>query len=234
MSAGTGAGTNAEASRRIRVGLADDQPLFRSGIAMIVNSQPDLCVEWEAADGLEAVDLIASHPVDVVLMDLEMPRLGGIEAISRAIGSANSSTAPPRFIVLTTFDLDDKTFRAIEAGASGFLLKSTDPEFLLAAIRTVNAGNAVIAPSATAGLIRRFAAPRDESSRSSLDALTPREHDLFDLVATGLSNAEIARKLQLSDATVKTHVSRILTKLELRDRVQLVIFAYRNGLIDRE
>ncbi|MDF2442751.1 MAG: hypothetical protein JWR01_954 [Subtercola sp.] len=220
-------------SGTIRVGLTDDQPLFRAGIAMIVNSQPDLSIEWEAADGLEAVDLIESHPVDVVLMDLEMPRLGGIDTITRVM-AADLPGGAPRFIVLTTFDLDDKTFRAINAGASGFLLKSTDPEFLLAAIRTVNAGNAVIAPSATAGLIRRFAAPREANRRSSLDALTPREHDLFDHVAAGLSNAEIAEALQLSDATVKTHVSRILAKLGLRDRVQLVIFAYENGLIDRD
>ncbi|RFA15060.1 DNA-binding response regulator [Subtercola boreus] len=214
----------------IRVGLTDDQPLFRAGIAMIVASQPDLSVEWEATDGLEAVDLIASHPVDVVLMDLEMPRLGGIDAITRVMASDPPGGAP-RFIVLTTFDLDDRTFQAINAGASGFLLKSSDPEFLLAAIRTVNAGSAVIAPSATAGLIRRFVAPSEANRRSSLDALTPRERDLFDHVAAGLSNAEIAEALHLSDATVKTHVSRILTKLGLRDRVQLVIFAYENGLI---
>ncbi|PPF79303.1 DNA-binding response regulator [Subtercola sp. Z020] len=215
----------------IRVGLADDQPLFRAGIAMVVNSQPDITVEWEASNGVEAVELAASTPVDVVLMDLEMPRMGGIEAITRVLALPSDADAPPRFIVLTTFDLDDRTFEAINAGASGFLLKSTDPEFLLAAIRTVHSGSAVLAPSATANLIRRFAAPHSANRSQALDSLTPREHDLFDLVAAGLSNAEIATSLHLSDTTVKTHVSRILTKLGLRDRVQLVIFAYENGLI---
>ncbi|MEF2977322.1 response regulator transcription factor [Subtercola sp. YIM 133946] len=213
----------------ITIGLADDQPLFRAGIAMVVDSQPDLTVVWQASDGVEAVERCATSPVDVVLMDLEMSRMGGVEAITRVMAAGGH---PPRFIVLTTFDLDDTTFRAVNAGASGFLLKTTDPEFLLAAIRTVHAGSAVLAPSATANLVRRFAghsaarAPGDV-----LSALTPRERDLFAAVATGLSNAEIAASLHLSDATVKTHVSRILGKLELRDRVQLVIFAYQNGLI---
>ena len=212
----------------IRIGLTDDQPLFRAGIAMVVNSQPDLTVVWEASDGAEAVARCAAEPVDVVLMDLEMPRMGGVEAITRVMAAAGH---PPRFIVLTTFDLDDKTFQAVDAGASGFLLKTTDPEFLLAAIRTVYAGNAVLAPSATANLVRRFAGHGTPGSSDALEALTPRERDLFAAVAAGLSNAEIAAQLHLSDATVKTHVSRILSKLELRDRVQLVIFAYQNGLI---
>ncbi|GGF15773.1 response regulator [Subtercola lobariae] len=212
----------------IRIGLTDDQPLFRAGIAMVINSQPDLTVVWEASDGAEAVERCAAEPVDVVLMDLEMPKMGGVEAITRVMGAAGH---PPRFIVLTTFDLDDKTFQAVNAGASGFLLKTTDPEFLLAAIRTVHAGSAVLAPSATANLVRRFAAPAARSiTGDPLHALTPRERDLFAAVAAGLSNAEIAAQLRLSDATVKTHVSRILSKLELRDRVQLVIFAYQNGL----
>ncbi|RFA22750.1 response regulator [Subtercola boreus] len=218
-------------SSSIRVGLADDQPLFRAGIAMVVNSQHDLTVEWEASNGHEAVELVASTPVDVVLMDLEMPRMGGIEAITRVLAEPPGAGPRPRFIVLTTFDLDDRTFDAINAGASGFLLKSTDPEFLLAAIRTVHSGSAVLAPSATTNLIRRFAAPHTANRSQSLEALTPRELDLFDLIASGLSNAEIAASLHLSDTTVKTHVSRILGKLGLRDRVQLVIFAYENGLI---
>ena len=211
------------------MGLADDQPLFRAGIAMVVNSQLDLSVEWEASNGLEAVERATTRPVDVILMDLEMPRMGGIEAITRVL--ASPGVPETRFIVLTTFDLDDRTFEAINAGASGFLLKSTDPEFLLAAIRTVHSGSAVLAPSATANLIRRFAAPRNANRSHSLEALTPRELDLFDLIASGLSNAEIAASLHLSDTTVKTHVSRILGKLGLRDRVQLVIFAYENGLV---
>jgi DNA-binding NarL/FixJ family response regulator len=212
----------------IRIGLTDDQPLFRAGIAMVINSQPDLSVGWEASNGAEAVERCATDPVDLVLMDLEMPRMGGIEAITQII--AREAT-PPRFIVLTTFDLDDKTFEAVNAGASGFLLKSTDPEFLLAAIRTVHSGSAVLAPSATANLVRRFAGHRSPAPNDdALEALTPRERDLFALIAAGLSNAEIAADLHLSEATVKTHVSRILGKLELRDRVQLVIYAYRNGL----
>ncbi|MEA9985477.1 response regulator transcription factor [Subtercola sp. RTI3] len=224
----------------IRVGLTDDQPLFRAGIAMVINSQPDLSVRWEASNGAEAVALSASTPVDVVLMDLEMPQMGGIEATGLIVQGRPGHPAAetvPRIIVLTTFDLDDKTFRAINAGASGFLLKTTNPEFLLAAIRTVHAGNAVIAPGATANLVRRFASPVDTGSgagsnrEDTLSLLTPRERDLFDLVARGLSNAEIAGELHLSEATVKTHVSRILGKLELRDRVQLVIFAYQHGLV---
>ncbi|MGA1837339.1 response regulator transcription factor [Herbiconiux sp. 11R-BC] len=215
----------------IRVGLTDDQPLFRAGIAMVVGSQPDLTVAWEASDGLEAVELTAREPVDVVLMDLEMPRLGGIDAIRQIVQRGGATT---RFLVLTTFDLDDKTFQAIEAGASGFLLKSAEPEFLLAAIRTVHSGSAVIAPRATAGLVRRFAEPRERTAGEGddpLEPLTPRERDLFALLAQGLSNAEIAGRLVVSEATVKTHVSRILGKLELRDRVQLVIFAYQNRLV---
>jgi DNA-binding NarL/FixJ family response regulator len=211
----------------IRIGLTDDQPLFRAGIAMVINSQPDLSVVWEASNGAEAVELCATDPVDLVLMDLEMPKMGGIEAITQIMAREAN---PPRFIVLTTFDLDDKTFQAVDAGASGFLLKSTDPEFLLAAIRTVHSGSAVLAPSATANLVRRFAGHRAPTPGDALESLTPRERDLFALVAAGLSNAEIAAELHLSDATVKTHVSRILGKLELRDRVQLVIYAYQNGL----
>ncbi|QWT23778.1 response regulator transcription factor [Subtercola sp. PAMC28395] len=217
--------------RPIRIGLVDDQPLFRAGIAMVINSQSDLTVLWEASDGSEAVTLVGRVPVDIVLMDLEMPRMGGIEAIHEVFRTAPDPHLIPRFIVLTTFDLDDKTFEAIDAGASGFLLKSTEPEFLLAAIRTVHSGNAVLAPSATANLVRRFAAPREVDRDDALALLTPREKDLFDLVAAGLSNAEIAAALNLSEATVKTHVSRILGKLALRDRVQLVIFAYHNGLV---
>ncbi|UFS57530.1 response regulator [Subtercola endophyticus] len=221
-------GTSEPAGTGIRIGLTDDQPLFRAGIAMVVNSQPDLTVVWQASDGAEAVARCAAEPVDVVLMDLEMPRMGGVEAITRVMAADGH---PPRFIVLTTFDLDDKTFQAVNAGASGFLLKTTDPEFLLAAIRTVHSGSAVLAPSATANLVRRFAGHRPANPADDvLHALTARERDLFAAVAAGLSNAEIAAQLHLSDATVKTHVSRILSKLELRDRVQLVIFAYQNGL----
>jgi DNA-binding NarL/FixJ family response regulator len=213
----------------ITLGLADDQPLFRSGIRMILDSQPDLHVSWEASNGREAVQQSVSEPVDIVLMDLEMPYLDGVKATAEILRDV--SVAPTRVVVLTTFELNDKNFRAIQAGASGFLLKNADPEFLLASIRAVHAGSAVIAPSATTGLVRRFAQRSATSDRSVLEELTTREREIFFLVASGLSNAEIATHHHLSEATVKTHVSRILTKLELRDRVQLVIFAYENALI---
>lgn len=231
----------------ITLGLADDQPLFRSGIRMILDSQPDLHVSWEASNGREAVQLAESAPVDIVLMDLEMPYLDGVKATAEILGgqqrhpvvsgeeaaegSGGEPVAPTRVVVLTTFELNDKNFRAIQAGASGFLLKNADPEFLLASIRAVHAGSAVIAPSATTGLVQRFAQRSATSDRSVLEELTSREREIFYLVASGLSNAEIATHHHLSEATVKTHVSRILTKLQLRDRVQLVIFAYENALI---
>lgn len=210
----------------ITVGLVDDQPLFRSGIRMIIDSQPDLSVVWEASDGREALEHLEADQVDVVLMDLEMPGMGGIEATRIAVAKHPQS----RVIVLTTFELDDRTFEAIRAGASGFLLKSTDPEFLLAALRTVHAGTAVVAPTATVGLVQRFARRPPAGSDAAFDELTAREQEIFASIVTGLSNSEIAAQHHVSDATVKTHVSRILAKLGLRDRVQLVIFAYENGL----
>lgn len=215
----------------ITLGLADDQPLFRSGIRMILDSQPDLGVSWEASNGREAVQLARSAPVDIVLMDLEMPFLDGVKATAAILGPQPAGTAPTRVVVLTTFELNDKNFRAIQAGASGFLLKNADPEFLLASIRAVHAGSAVIAPTATTGLVQRFAQRSATADRSVLQELTSREREIFFLIASGLSNAEIATHHHLSEATVKTHVSRILAKLQLRDRVQLVIFAYENGLI---
>jgi DNA-binding NarL/FixJ family response regulator len=261
---------------QIRVGLADDQPLFRSGIRMIVDSQPDFDVAWEASDGREAVALAATDPVDIVLMDLEMPVMDGVQATARivaehpqragrtdgpeesgaagaagatgvvgatgvgatgsagvvgATGSAAEEPVATRVVVLTTFELNDKTFAAIQAGASGFLLKNADPEFLLASLRTVVAGTAVIAPTVTTGLVHRFARRPPATVDDALDALTVREREIFLSIVAGLSNNEIAAHHHVSDATVKTHVSRILTKLGLRDRVQLVIYAYENGLV---
>jgi DNA-binding NarL/FixJ family response regulator len=224
----------------IRIGLADDQPLFRAGIRMILESQDDLTVIWEASDGREAIEAATREPVDLILMDVEMPGIDGVEATTRILDSATPLSPtddapavipPTRVVVLTTFELNDKTFRAIQAGASGFLLKNADPEFLLASLRTVHAGSAVVAPSVMTGLVERFARRTPRVDTDALEGLTTRERDIFSLLAQGLSNNEIAESRQLSDATVKTHVSRILGKLDLRDRVQLVIYAYENGLV---
>lgn len=217
----------------IRIGLADDQPLFRAGIRMILDSQDDLDVLWEASDGAEAIEKARSVPVDLVLMDLEMPGTGGVEATGAILHPDDPADvqAGTRVVVLTTFELTDATFKAIQAGASGFLLKNADPEFLLASLRTIHAGSAVVAPSAMTGLVERFARKTTVVDTDALGELTAREREIFALLASGLSNNEIAADRHLSDATVKTHVSRILGKLDLRDRVQLVIYAYENGLV---
>ena len=210
----------------IRVVLADDQALFRAGIRMVIDSQPDLEVVGEASDGREAIDIVrATHP-DVVLMDIRMPNMDGLAATAELLRDDDAA----RIVMLTTFDLDEAAARAIRQGASGFLLKDADPEFLLAAIRTVHSGSAVIAASATRDL---FAQTMDAATKPVPDSygeLTEREREIFALAARGLSNAEIAAREYLSEATVKTHISRILTKLALRDRVQLVVFAFEHGL----
>ncbi|MEF3404946.1 response regulator transcription factor [Agromyces sp. CCNWLW203] len=216
----------------IRVALVDDQALFRAGVRMLVESQPDLEVVGEASDGGAAVDLARRERPDVVLMDVRMPVQDGIAATEQIIAAADrDGVAAPRILVLTTFDLDENAARAIRAGASGFVLKDADPEFLLAAIRTVHQGNQVIAAAATRAL---FAHVGRGSGRRPAPAawseLTPREREIFALAARGLSNGEIAASEFLSEATVKTHVSRILAKLGLRDRVQLVVFAYEHEL----
>ncbi|MFC9560258.1 response regulator [Agromyces sp. NPDC056965] len=216
----------------IRVALVDDQALFRAGVRMLVESQPDLEVVGEASDGGAAVDLARRERPDVVLMDVRMPVQDGIAATEQILAAADrDGVAPPRIVVLTTFDLDENAARAIRAGASGFVLKDADPEFLLAAIRTVHQGNQVIAAAATRAL---FAHVGRGSGRRPAPAawaeLTPREREIFALAARGLSNGEIAASEFLSEATVKTHVSRILAKLGLRDRVQLVVFAYEHDL----
>jgi DNA-binding NarL/FixJ family response regulator len=216
----------------IRVALVDDQALFRTGIRMLVASQPDLEVVGEAADGSEAVELAASARPDVILMDIRMPVMDGIEATEKIVAaSVARGVTGPRIIVLTTFDLDEAATRAIRGGASGFLLKDADPEFLLAAIRTVHGGTAVLAPGAMRELFQHF----DSRARAAVAppefaALTARERDIFLLAARGLSNSEIASEEFVSEATVKTHISRILSKLELRDRVQLVVFAFEHRL----
>ncbi|GAT72106.1 response regulator containing a CheY-like receiver domain and an HTH DNA-binding domain [Microbacterium sp. HM58-2] len=209
----------------IRVVLVDDQALFRAGIRMLVASQPDLDVVGEAGDGREAIDLVRTTRPDVVLMDIRMPVMDGLTATAEIL----SQPDPPRIVMLTTFDLDEAAARAIRQGASGFLLKDADPEFLLAAIRTVHSGSSVIAASATRDLFEHFAeAPKPVPAQYG--DLTDREREIFALAARGLSNSEIAAREYLSEATVKTHVSRILTKLALRDRVQLVVFAFEHGL----
>jgi DNA-binding NarL/FixJ family response regulator len=210
----------------IRVVLVDDQALFRAGIRMLVDSQPDLEVVGEASDGREGVSVVRAVLPDVVLMDIRMPVMDGLAATAELL----RDPLPPKVVMLTTFDLDEAAARAIREGASGFLLKDADPEFLLAAIRTVHAGSAVIAASATRDLFAHFAEAAPAPVPPEYAALTDREREIFALAARGLSNAEIAAREFLSEATVKTHISRILTKLGIRDRVQLVVFAFEHGL----
>jgi DNA-binding NarL/FixJ family response regulator len=217
----------------ISVLLADDQPLLRRGFRMILEAEGDLIVAAEAADGEEAVDLARRHAPDVVLMDIRMPGIDGIEATQR-IAAADTHV---RVLVLTTFDLDEYAFGALRAGASGFLLKDVRPAELVAAIRTVAAGDAVISPRVTRRLLEEYTRVLPLSARQmqerypQLSALTEREREVLIAVARGLSNAEIAASLFVSEATVKSHVGRILAKLGLRDRVQVVVLAYEAGLI---
>jgi DNA-binding NarL/FixJ family response regulator len=220
-------------SRPITVALVDDQSLFRTGIRMLVSSQPDLEFVGEAANGLEGIALAARARPDVILMDIRMPIMDGIESTAAILGAADArGGARPRIIVLTTFDLDEAATRAIRGGASGFLLKDAEPEFLLAAIRTVHAGTSVIAAAATRELFEHFDSQQSAPVEpEEFKTLTSREHDIFLLAARGLSNSEIASGEFLSEATVKTHISRILSKLGLRDRVQLVVFAFEHGLV---
>jgi DNA-binding NarL/FixJ family response regulator len=219
----------------IRVALVDDQQLVRSGFSMLINSQADLDVVCQAGNGIEAVSVLASTAADVVLMDVRMPGMDGIEATRRILAQAHGSG--PRIIVLTTFDLDEYALAAIQAGASGFLLKDAPPEELLEAVRTVHRGDAVIAPSTTRRLLEHVApllrAPSasNERARSLVDTLTAREREVFTLIALGRSNTEIAGDLFLSEATVKTHVGHILAKLGARDRVQAVVTAYEAGVV---
>ncbi len=214
-----------------RVFLVDDQPLVRAGLRQVIDSQPDLAVVGEAGDGRSALEALGVTSADVVLMDVRMPGLDGVAATQRLM--ARDGDRAPRVIVLTTFDLDEYVFAALRAGASGFLLKDVEPEQLLAAIRAVAGGDAVIAPSATRTLLEHVAdrLPRDEAAEPRLQALTEREREVLLAVARGASNAEIAAQLFLAEATVKTHVGRLLAKLEARDRVQLAIFAYESGLV---
>jgi DNA-binding NarL/FixJ family response regulator len=212
----------------IRVLLADDQRLVRSGFRMILRDDPDLDVVGEAGDGEEAVALAGELRPDVVLMDVRMPKLDGIQATRRILAGAEPR---PRVLVLTTFDLDEYVFAALRAGASGFLLKDAPEEQLGAAIRIAAEGGSMFAPSVTRRLIERFAATAEGPPPPALDELTARELEVLRMLARGLSNSEIAAELVVSEHTVKTHVARVLGKLDLRDRVQAVVLAYECGLV---
>lgn len=215
----------------IRLLIADDQALVRGGFRAILEAEPDIDVVAEAGDGAEALDLARRHRVDVVLMDIRMPRLDGIEATRRLLAEPRNPTT--RVLVLTTFDLDEYVYEALRAGASGFLLKDVRPEHLAPAVRTVAGGEALLAPSVTRRLIEEFArrpVPGGPSS-ASLQQLTPRERDVLMLVARGMSNHEIAERLFVGESTVKTHVAHVLSKLGARDRIHAVVFAYESGLV---
>ncbi|MGI5238949.1 response regulator [Dactylosporangium sp. CA-139066] len=215
----------------IRVLVCDDQALVRTGFVTILDAQPDLEVVGEAGDGRAAVDLGRRLRPDVVVMDIRMPVLDGIEATRQLSGPGVAD--PVRTLVVTTFNLDEYVFRALRAGASGFLLKDATPPQLIAAVRTVAAGDALLAPEVTRKLIGRYAERvLPAAPPASVTSLAPRELEVLRLIATGQSNAEIAATLVISAETVKTYVSRILTKLDLRDRVQAVVYAYRHGLAD--
>ena len=219
----------------IRVLLADDQALLREGLRMMIDAQPGLQVVGEAADGGEAVTLASRLEPDVIVMDIRMPIMDGVEA-TRRICTARGGSASPKVVVLTTFDLDEYVVTALQAGASAFLLKDAPPADILAGIRVVHAGDALLAPSVTRQLLERFAGKPEISNLApppGLAALTDREREVMALVVRGLSNAEIRQRLYLSEPTVKTHVGRILMKLGVRDRVQLVVLAYEHGLVTR-
>jgi DNA-binding NarL/FixJ family response regulator len=213
-----------------RVFLVDDQALVRAGFRMLIEAQPEMEVVGEAGDGREALEALAVTRADLVLMDVRMPELDGVQATERLIAAGRPDRPAPKVVVLTTFDLDEYVFAAIRAGASGFLLKDARPEELLGAVRAVLSGDAVVAPSATRRLLDHVAgALPAEDPR--LELLTDREREVLLEVARGRSNAEIAADLFMAEATVKTHVGRLLAKLEQRDRVQLAVLAYETGLV---
>lgn len=223
----------------IRIGLADDQRLFTAGMAMVIDSQPDMAVVWQAGDGAEAVELQRADPVDLVLMDVQMPGTDGLSATRTLVDSG----ARCRIVMLTTFDTDEYVVEGIEAGATGFLLKNTPPEELLAALRTVHRGDSVVSASSTRRLLQHVrpllgggsgpSAPPAREARRAIESLTPREREILTAVARGYTNTEICELLVLSMPTVKTHVGNVLAKTGSRDRVQAVLFAFRSGLVDR-
>ncbi len=215
----------------IRVFLVDDQALVRAGLKLVIDAQADMTVVGEAGDGRQALETLGVTTADVVLMDVRMPKLDGVQATARLIERDGDDA--PRVVVLTTFDVDEYVFSALRAGASGFMLKDAEPEELLAAIRAVASGDAVVAPSATRRLIEQVAdrLPGTGSPDARMQSVTERERAVLLAVARGASNAEIGTELFMAEATVKTHVGRLLAKLEARDRVQLVVFAYETGLV---
>jgi DNA-binding NarL/FixJ family response regulator len=213
----------------VRVLIADDQHLVRTGFRLILERQPGVQVVAEASNGTEAVTLVRQLSPDVVLMDIRMPDLDGIQAMRLIL--ADQATAHTRIIILTTFDLDEYVYEALRAGASGFLLKDLPPEELAAAVLAVDRGETLLAPAVTRHLIEHFTISRRSAvPNTAMTDLTPREVEVLKLLATGLSNAEIAATLFIAETTVKTHIARLLAKLDLRDRVQAVVFAYQNGL----
>jgi DNA-binding NarL/FixJ family response regulator len=213
----------------VRVLVADDQSMVRAGFRMLLAQEPDIEVVAEASNGLEAVDKAARFRPTVVLMDIRMPELDGLEATRRILAAGNGT----RILILTTFDLDEYVYEALRAGASGFVLKDDPPEQLLAAIRIVAGGDALLSPAITKRVIEQFTRIPAPSPPKELEELTDRELDVFRLLARGLSNAEIGQELYISDTTVKTHITHILQKLNLRDRVQAVVLAYETGLFER-
>ncbi|TMR37760.1 response regulator transcription factor [Nonomuraea zeae] len=203
--------------------LVDDQQLLRAGFRMVLGAQPDIEVVAEAGDGAAALELLAGIEVDVVLMDVRMPNMDGVEATRRIRG--------PKVLILTTFDLDEYAFSAIKAGAAGFLLKDVPPADLVDAIRLVHAGDAVVSPGTLRRMLDRFAAQLPAEELSAATDLTPREREVLLMVARGLSNTEVAARLEVAEATVKTHLGRVLAKLGLRDRAQVVVYAYEAGIV---
>ena len=214
----------------IRVLVADDQSMVRAGFRMLLGGEEDIEVVAEAANGLEAIEKAERFDPTVVLMDIRMPELDGLEATRRILAADRDA----RVLILTTFDLDEYVYEALRAGASGFVLKDDPPEQLIAAIRTVAAGDALLSPGVTRRVIKQFSRAPRPTPPKELDDLSDRERDVFRLMARGLSNAEIGQELYISETTVKTHVTHILAKLGLRDRVQAVVLAYRAGLVDAE
>jgi DNA-binding NarL/FixJ family response regulator len=212
----------------IRVLVADDQSMVRAGFRMLLSREEEIEVVAEASNGLEAVDKAARFRPTVVLMDIRMPELDGLQATRRILAADDTA----RILILTTFDLDEYVYEALRAGASGFVLKDDPPEQLLAAIRTVAGGDALLSPAITKRVIKQFTRIPRPAPPKELDHLTERELDVFRLIARGLSNAEIGRELYISDTTVKTHITHILQKLDLRDRVQAVVLAYETGVLD--